>query len=240
MLKDPRTHVDLSRSRTVGEIVRSSVSLVAGSPGVFAVLAAAVVVPFELIVYAVTGTAPLGQTSNLKTAIVVLLIGFLLIGPLLSALYANALTEIAHGVAPSLRGVVADSLRALPVVVAAQIIAGIAVGIGLFAFIVPGVILAVRLAVVAQVAALEGTDWPGALRRAATLTHRHGWHILGLILCVYLVNLILTQLGVLIAGEGSNALQLIVGILVALVVQSFQAVTLAVLYFDLLARERTG
>ena len=133
-----------------------------------------------------------------------------------------------------------QGLKALPVVAAAQIIAGIAIGMGLILLVIPGVYLALRLAVVAQVAAIERTDWPGALRRSAVLTRSNYLRILGLLMCVYAVNLTLTSAGVALAGHGKSAADVAVGIVAATLTQSFQALIAALLYFDLRVRHPPG
>ena len=84
-------------------------------------------------------------------------------------------------------------VRVLPVVVAAQIVAGIGIGIGLLAFVLPGIYLLLRWAVVAQAAALENTDWIGALRRSGELVRGHYWHVFGVVVVTTAVNLGLSE-----------------------------------------------
>jgi hypothetical protein len=231
------TSLDLSRPRKIVEIITTALSMYGAYPLLFLGLALAVVAPYELIVLAVTKTAPLGQqTSSLETAVILLLVAFALVGPLVSSLYVHALVAIGRSERPSIATVAVNGVKVLPVVAAAQIIAGIGIGIGFVLFIIPGVFLALRFAVVAQVAAIEGTDWPGALRRSAQLTSRNYLRILGLLVCVYVVNLTVTRLGILIAGSGKGAGPVAVGIVAATLTQSFAALTVAVLYFDLRVR----
>ena len=236
-----RTSTDLSRPRSIVEIITTALSMYRAYPFLFLGLALAVIAPYELIVLAVTKTPPLGQqTSSLKTALILALIAFALVGPLVSALYVHALVAIGRNERPSLRTVAVSGLKVLPVVAAAQIIAGIAIAVGFVLFVIPGVFLALRFAVVAQVAAIEGTDWPGALKRSAQLTSRNYLRILGLLVCVYLVNLLLTRLGIVIAGTRNGVGEVAVGIVAATLTQSFAALTVAILYFDLRIRHTTG
>jgi hypothetical protein len=221
----------------VPEILATVASLYVSSPLPFLMLALIVVGPYELIVFAFTSTAPLQQSSNIETALVLLLVAFALVGPLVSALYVHALVALGENQRPSLRIVGPRALKVLPVVAAAQIIAGISIGLGLLLFIVPGVYLALRFAVVAQVASLEGTDWPGALRRSGELTHRNYLRILGLLICVYAFNVVLTQVGIQLVGNSRNPGAVALGVAIATVTQSFQALCTATLYFDLRARK---
>jgi len=93
---------------------------------------------------------------------VLLLLDFALVGPFVSALHARAVAELAEGRTPRLREVAISGARTLPVVAAAQIIAGIGIGLGAVLFIIPGILLAIRWAVVAQVAAFSARAVAGS------------------------------------------------------------------------------
>ena len=103
---------------------------------------------------------------------------------------------------------------------------------------IPGIVLWIRLIVVAQAAAIEQAGVRPALRRSWQLTRPHQGHILGLILVVGAL-VVGVSLGVfaLTTGSGSSPGALALGIAVNTIVTSFTALTTAVLYFDLLARE---
>ena len=116
-----------------------------------------------------------------------------LVGPLVSALHVNAVSLIGSGQRPKLVSVAQQGLQALPVVAAAQIIAGLGIGLGLIALVLPGIILALRWAVVAQVAATERTDWQGALRRSHQLTTGHYLHVFGVLVIASLVDYALAR-----------------------------------------------
>lgn len=238
VLIERRQAPDLGQPRTVAEVLGTALKLYLSYPAVFLGLAVMVVVPYELAVLLITNSGPLGQSkASVDTVLLLDLIAFALVGPLVSALQVRAVLMIGEHEQPRLLEVVRRSLTVLPVVVAAEIIAGIGIGIGLVLLVVPGVILALRWAVVAQVAAIEQTDWPGALRRSGQLTTRHWLHILAILLCVALVNLTLTNIGASVIGTGTKAPAVIVGLVIAVLVSSFQALATAVLYFDLRARE---
>lgn len=204
-------------------------------PLLFALLALGVVGPYELIVLAVTGTTPFGQQrGSVSTALVLLLISFVVVGPLIAAFYVHALRE------PVPREVVARGLRVLPNVAAAQIVATIGIAIGLLLFVIPGVILLLRWAVVAQAAAIANENWVDALKRSAELTRGNYWHVLGLILVTGVIEIVLIDIGFAVAGSRVGVWQVAVGIVVETITRSFTALTLSVLFFDLRARqERT-
>jgi hypothetical protein len=126
-------------------------------------------------------------------------------------------------------------------VVAAVIVAGLGIALGFLALIVPGVLLALRWSVVAQVAAVEHGGWIPSLSRSRALTRGHYWHIFGLFVITALVN---GGLGFAAAalplGSTSGAASVAVGIATHTITASFSALTLAILYFDLRARAAGG
>jgi hypothetical protein len=236
---DRSNPIDLHARRSVGQIVQAALAVYGRYPVLFVLLAVAVVAPYDLLVLVVTGSAPLGkQSASVSTALTLSLLDFALIGPLVSALHIHAVIAIGEGRQPKLLGVAWRGLRVLPVVTAAQIIAGLGIGIGFFAFIVPGVLLLIRWAVVAQVAAIEHTDWLGALRRSGELTRENYLHVLGLIAVAAVVSLALRQGGEAITQTSAQAPQVLLGIALDTVARAFAALTTAILFFDLLARKR--
>jgi hypothetical protein len=232
-----RLVLELRKPRSVTEIVGATLVLYRRHPVLFIVLSLAVVAPYELLVLATIGSAPLGRSRGTEsTALILILIDFALVGPLISALYVHAAVMIGAGQRPRLLVVAGRVARVLPVVAAAEIVAWLGIGAGLFAFVIPGVILLIRWAVVAQVAAIEHPDWVGALRRTAELTRGNYAHVLGVVALANLIPIGLNELVVAITGTSTRASAVALGIVVATVVRSFTALTTAMLYFDLVAR----
>jgi hypothetical protein len=198
-----------------------------------------VVAPYELIVLALTGRSPFNTHSSVQTALILTLIESLVVGGLISALYVHALKMIAEGGAPAMGEVAVRGLRVLPTVIAAQIIATIGIGLGLI-LIIPGVILAIRWAVVAQAAAVESENWVEALKRSAELTAGNYLHVLGVLLIVGLLAVLLTDAAILVVGTHKTVAAISVGIVVETLARSFVALSTAVLFFDLLARKRVA
>jgi len=95
------------------------------------------------------------------------------------------------------------------------------------------VLLAIRWAVVAQVAAIEHTNWPTALSRSGKLARRNYWRILGILVMVLLLN----EIPAGIIGSGKHLGATIIGIALATLVHSFGTLLTNLLYFDLRARE---
>jgi hypothetical protein len=222
----------------VPEVLATALWLLGRFPLLFVLLALMVVAPYDIAVLLIAKASPLGQSHlTASTFLILTLVDFALVGPFVSALQVQALISIGNNEPPRLADVVRRGVVVLPVVAAAEIIAGIGIGVGLILFILPGVILALRWAVVSQVAAVERTDWPGALRRSAVLTSRNYLRIFALLFVVSLINLTLTDAGAALAGTTRHAPEVALGIAVATLTRSFEALALAVLYFDLRARQ---
>lgn len=231
--------IDVLRQRSVLEIIAAALSLYRRYPLLFIVLALAVTAPYELVVLAALGTAPIGgHSNNASTALILVLVDVALVGPLISALYAHTVVSIARNERPGFVSVASRVARVLPVVVAAQIVAGIGIGVGLLAFVIPGVYLLIRWAVVAQAAALEHPDWIGALRRSGELVRGNYAHVFGVVVLTTAVNIGLSEAAGAVSGNKTGAVDVIIGIAVGTIIRSFAALTTALLYFDLLARER--
>ncbi len=194
--------------------------------------------PYELIVLAATGRSPFGVQRSVSSVVVLSVTDFVVVGPLISALYIHAVRTIGEGQPLRTSAVVLRGLQVLPTVAAAQIIATIGIVLGLLAFVIPGVILLIRWAVVAQAAAIENENWIEALKRSGELTAGNYLHVLGLLLITGLIAAVIGNIGLAIAGTRATVGAIAFGIVVETVARSFVALTAAVLFFDLLARRR--
>ncbi len=242
--------IELDRERSVGEILRTTLSVYRRYPLLFATLAVGVIAPYELVRLAVTGDGPLGSGGSANTGTLLLfeLVYYVLVGPLISALHVHAVVEIGARRRPALGSVTMQGLRVLPVVAAAQIIAGILIALGFVAFIIPGVILALRWAVVAQTAAIDHEGWMPALRRSRELTKGKYEHVFWLLLAVGVLTFAVAAaaggatvaVGAATVHKSGGLASVLIGIAVYTIIASFSALTLAILYFDLRARHTGG
>ena len=93
--------IDLDRGRSIGEILRATLVLYRAFPLLFLVLAAALIVPYDLVVLAATGHGPLGRAHE-NTVIWLLLnvLSFSLISPLISALHVHAVVMVGQSRRP--------------------------------------------------------------------------------------------------------------------------------------------
>jgi hypothetical protein len=236
-----RPDLDLSEVRSVGGIVTAAFRLYTRYPLLFLILAAGVVVPYELIVLAVTGYGPLRQRHVPGVGGLVILpaleAGF--VSALISALHIHAVKLAGAGERPTLRAVAKRGAQVLPVVAATSVVYGLATTIGVLLLFIPGVILGLRWVVAAQVAAIDNKDWQQALRRSRELARGHWEHIIAL---VFVMSLLLAAIVIpaneIASGHAASAALVALGIAVVTISQSFGALTFALLYFDLVARPR--
>lgn len=212
--------------------------LYGGYPGLFLLVTAVVVIPYNAIVLAVAHSGALTGKSGTAVSTLLLLdvINWVVIVPLISSLELQALVSVAESEHPSVGEVFRKALPVLPGVAAAVIITGICVVIGSF-LIIPGIYLAVRLAVVAQTAAFEQTHWPNTLSRCWSMTRRNFWHVLGTLFAVLIVAFFIELVALSIVSSAGTPVRVVVSVIVSVITQSFLALTMATLYFDLRARE---
>ena len=97
--------------------------------------------------------------------------------------------------------------------------------------------LLIRWAVVAQVAAVDNDNWISALKRSGELTAGNYLHVLGVIVVAAAISALVSNLGLAAAGSRITAPAIALGIAVETIARSFVALTLSVLFFDLLARQ---
>lgn len=233
--------LDLTEVRSIGGIISTAARLYARYPTLFVLLAALILVPYEVLIL-IIGRSSLvtGSGAALGTESLLALITLVVIVPLVSALELQALVALGEGQHPEVRKVFAQVLPVLLGVAAAQIIAGILIFVGFFLLVIPGIILSVRFAVVAQTAAFEQTDWPTTLRRSWGMSRGNFLHILGVVVAVAIIEYLVSSVVAGIFSGTSNGIQVAVLIAVAVVTQSFGALVLGLLYFDLRARESTA
>lgn len=226
-MTDLLPRLDLHIQRSVPEILRTGAKVYARMPLLFAFLAAIILIPYGAVDVLVTDAKHVPASTEL----ILTLAEVALVNPFIAAMQMQALLDLGDGRRPAVASVVARGVKVLAVVAAADIVASLVAFGGLFFFIIPGLLAAIRLAVVAPAAAAEGIAWPDALRSSVQLTAGNSWRVLGLLAIqaavTYVVALMLA----------SNAISVaIVGAALAIVAQSFCTLLIGLLYFDLRAR----
>lgn len=114
-------------------------------------------------------------------------------------------------------------------------IAGIAIVIGLFALIVPGLILVTIWAVFVPVIVLERTPGLRSLGRSRELVRGNGWQVFGVLFVLFvLVGVLATVIDGAAASAGTGV-GIVVRVVVGVLTAPLGSLASAVLYFDLLA-----
>ncbi len=230
--------IDLQTRRSVPEIFSAAARLYRAYPLLFFLLAAGVMVPFQLAVLALTGEPPLHRArESIATSWSLTLVRATLISGLISALHIHAVVIAGRGERPRLRTVAPRGLRVLPVVFAAEIVHTVLTFIGTLLLFLPGLLLSLMLAVTAQAAALEGNGWIGALRSSRNLTRDEWVHVFLVLLSTGLIVLAADLLArALPLGSATGATAVAVGLAVDTATSSLAALVIALLYFDLKSR----
>jgi hypothetical protein len=222
--------------RGAHRLIAASFSLYRLYPWLFLLLAAAVIVPYELIVVALFSSGARVHGS-LGLGLILLGTDLALVNALVSALHIHAVADVREGRRPEIGAVARRGVRVLPVVAAATIMSWLGIELGLVLLVVPGVILFFRWSVAAQTAAIEHEGWLPALRRSRELSKQRYRHIF--VFFVY-VGLITTAPGLLISvalGHGVlGARPFLVDLVLHVLTASFAALATALLFYDLVAR----
>lgn len=225
--------------RTARGLIADTFRLYRRHPLLFPLLAAAVLVPYNLVVLAATGGGPITrQDPDPGTAVFLLGIYFLLVTALISALTVHAVALIRDGAEIRLPTAVKSGLRVLPVVVAATIIADLGMIVGFVFFLVPGIILLLRLCVVAQAAAMEHEGWIPALRWSWELTEYRFRHLLAFFALLFLVTITAFFFLTLLfpVDTATTPIAFVGAVAVQTLVSSFAALAMGLLYYDLRLR----
>lgn len=236
-MTDPSERLQLEKIKP-GDPISAAFKLYQRYPLLFLGLAAGVIVPYDLIVLALTGAGPVTNGDASTEALVVKgVLDWILVAPLVSALHVHAVDAHRRGETPQFGPVARSGLAVLPVVVAATIMSGLGIVLGLIALIVPGVILLLRWSVVAQVAAIDNDGWIPALRRSAELTKdSYGRIILFLLLTGFIIGIPVNVAAAAFDTQETTTASVLVGLPIRLLAASFGALCTAFLYYALRAR----
>lgn len=238
--------LELSRPRDVPALLGDSLAVYRRNAGTFLALAAAVVVPVELVVQGIgleRLTAPYDESPSPAEAAVAAVVGLLVVAPLVTAICIHALRGVAAGGSPGARESIVAGFEAFTPIFLAVLLAAAGIALGLAALIIPGVYLAVRWYFVPQAVVLEGARGPGALARSGRAVTGFWWRTLGLVLLANVAALIpaalLSAPFTAIAESSDRAAWALAGSMAAEIVTApFVALFSTLVWFDLGARRQ--
>jgi hypothetical protein len=227
-----------SQPRSVGALFAATVAVYRRYPLLFPTLAAAVIVPYHLVVLAATGHDPGAEPRHTIASYLAPFVEVVLISPLVSALHVHGVADIHRGQDPKIRSVAVRGIKALPVVALVLAASSLGIGLGFLLLIVPGVILYLNWFVIAQAAAIEDGGWGHAFDRSEQLTRQRRGHVLRFALVLFVVAAGGAEIIYMtLLGDRDTAPTFLGGVAVHIATASFTALATALLYYDLRARE---
>jgi len=229
----------MSARRSAPRLLVGTFELYRRYPVLFLVLAAGVIVPYELIALAATGTGSFSRAdASVGVQFLLTLVSWALVTPLVSALHVHAVSEVRNDREPRIGPVALQGLKALPVVAAATIASVIGTAVGFVFLIIPGLFLLLHWAVVAQAAAIEREGWMPALRRSGDLADENYVHIAIFLIMVAVITTTPFFVGGLAFGHHeTGATSFLTALALRVLTASFAALAGALLYYDLVMRQ---
>lgn len=201
-MRDP---IDVRRPRALGALIADAAMLLGSHLRLLLLLAAAVVVPVDLIVSGIG----LGQLTSdydasppLGATVVELLVAGVVTTPLITAMVVTVVLDLSAGRAADPRRAWRAALDIFAPLVLVVVLGFVGIALGLLALVVPGVILALRWSVSAQAVVVEGHRGRGALRRSWELTQGRALYVLG----VLVVSTVVTGVAGLLVSAPADAL----------------------------------
>jgi len=172
----------------------------------------------------------LGWVGAVLALIVAIIAAFLL-----QAALVKAVDDVRDGrVDLSLSETVQAARPAVARVAGASIVSGIAIGIGLILFIVPGLYLITIWCLIVPVIVLEGAGIGAAFGRSQQLVKGHGWQVFGTIILVFLLLFVVSLvIGLILAVLPYALRQAISGVVSGTLISPFLALVVTLAYFRL-------
>jgi hypothetical protein len=229
--------LDLTRHRSLGEIVTDAFGLFGAHSGVFFTATLLVVAPVTVLVDGVWGRMLAdGVDANGPAAatLVSTVLTTMVIPPLVTAVHVGAVLGLGQGVVPTLGGVLRPALALYAPLLAVVLLFTLGVLGGLVLLIVPGIWLSVRWYFGPQVVVVEGLRGMEALRRSGELVAGRWWRVFATLLVLGLLTALMAGVVTAAVGAAGNALVYVVVLaLMQSVALSVAALGGTLLFFDL-------
>ena len=235
--------------RRIGEILSAALQLYRRHWRTLMAIAAVVVVPLTLVQYGIGhwfrghGQQLQGQVevstsfwAVASASLLAALVGLLLYQVLTGAITRAIATEVAGqdlGLEQSYR----FGFARLGSILVVSILVGLATLLGLILFIIPGIYIAVRLAVSTQALIVEGKRGTEAMRRSWDLVGGHWWHAAFTILIAGLITAVVNAVITAPFSAGAWLVQGIAAAVATIVTLPYGALVGVLLYLDLRARK---
>lgn len=221
------------RPRSATEIIDASFQLLRRHYTQLVAVAVVALLPYIVLV-AVTG----GTGSASPTAILVVLAQYLCAALAEAAVIVGVSEAYLEGSVDIHQALVSTAGR-LPTIILAGIFRGLAMLVGMLAFIFPGIYVLLRTFAIVPVVVLEEKSAGESFRRSWDLAKGEVWKVFVTLLLAWLIFFVLYLLLVMIAGmlasRNERASSLVVAVLLALVYPITGVVT-TLLYYDIRVR----
>jgi hypothetical protein len=238
----------LRRPRDVGELLRDALLVYRRRFGTFVLLAAAIVIPVELIVSGIgleQLSAPHDDNVSLTESLIPAVLSLVVTTPLITATCIYALDEAAAGRRPAVGETLTRGLEAFTPVFLAVLIAAVGIALGLALFVVPGIYLAIRWFFVPQAVVIDGRSGIEPLRRSSEVVRGFWWRTFAI---VALANIAAVLPGLVVIGPlealaesaDREVVSLVGRAIVEILTAPFLALVATLLWFDLDARRSGG
>jgi hypothetical protein len=236
--------LDLLRPRDTRGLFRDAFSAYFRYFSAFVAIGLAVVVPVELVVSGIGlgqlsgGYPPASTGAELGVSLAE---GYLLVGPLVTAMVIHALLAVADGRRPRPGAAITSGLEAFRPIFLAVLIGAAGVILGFVVFILPGIWLFVRWYFAPQAVVVDGRRSVGALERSAELVTGSWWRVFWVIIFATIAvgipgTLIEVPFNLWANSADSSAISLAGQVVASALTAPLEALVLTLLYFDLLAR----
>jgi hypothetical protein len=164
----------------------------------------------------------------------------LAVGTIAGTLYQGTVVGLVRDIQDGQRDSSATDLvrSAMPVIlplIGAGLLAGIAIGVGLFFLLVPGLFLATIWAVIAPVIVVERSGVMGSFGRSRELVRGNGWPVFGVIVVTFVIVFVGGLVfGAIAAGISNGPLvRIVFSALASTITAPVSALVASVLYFRL-------
>jgi uncharacterized membrane protein len=115
----------------------------------------------------------------------------------------------------------------------------VAIAVGLFLLVVPGLVMLTLWSVAAPVVVLERLSAGTALRRSRELVRGNGWEVFLVVLVFDVLVVVIAFAIAIVAASGGVGLEIVVESVIGVLAAPLSALASAVLYFKLLAVQPT-
>jgi hypothetical protein len=242
---DARPRFELERPRTLGEILIDALRLLFRHAGATTANEIARNAPVQLVVSGIgleQLTGPYDSKLSAAELALPTAVSFLVIAPLITATAIHALRAVGAGERPRAGPSLQAGLDVFAPLFLALVLAAAGIALGVVAFILPGIYLAVRWFFVPQTVVLEGARGPEALSASTAVTRDAWWRTFAIVI---VANLAVTVPALLITTPASalaeevdlQAVALAGSILTETLTAPYVALVATLLYFDLKARK---